>query len=71
MVSYPRTDAHRAASRARALASKPWEHSTGPRTPDGKAASARNPYRGAMRSRLRTVARVLREQRRCVEELRT
>lgn len=29
---------------------EPWKHSTGPRTPEGKAASARRGYKGAQRA---------------------
>jgi hypothetical protein len=43
---------------------KPWELSTGPKTPEGKRRTARNAYNGAMRPRLRELARALREQRR-------
>ena len=32
---------------------KPWEKSTGPRTPEGKAIVSRNAYRGAVWLRLR------------------
>jgi hypothetical protein len=43
--------------RQAALANRPWEHSTGPRTPEGKARAARN-------------ARVLQKGRQSVRELR-
>jgi hypothetical protein len=39
---------------------KPWERSTGPRTSEGKARVARNPYKGGGRARLRILARLLR-----------
>lgn len=39
---------------------KPWEHSTGPRTPEGKAVVAVNAYRGATRPLLRELAKALR-----------
>ena len=42
---------------------KPWEQSTGPRTPEGKAHSQRNGSKPGTRALLRQVARLLREQR--------
>lgn len=51
---------------------KPWEKSTGPRTDEGKARAARNPFKGGHRERLRELARVLnsalRAQRRAIDE---
>ena len=40
---------------------KPWEQSTGPRTAEGKARTARNGYSGGMRMTLRAFARLLRK----------
>jgi len=40
---------------------RPWERSTGPRTPGGKARSARNAYKGGHRNRLRQLIRSLTE----------
>ena len=42
---------------------RPWEQSTGPRSDDGKAVAARNPWKGGVRERLREVANALRAQR--------
>ncbi len=46
---------------------RPWEHSTGPRTAEGKARAARNAYTGGRwrrdRELLTALRRVLREQR--------
>lgn len=39
---------------------KPWERSTGPTTPGGKARVARNAYKGGHRILLRELARLLR-----------
>lgn len=36
------TDAQRAAASVRARKTRPWLHSTGPKTPEGKARSSRN-----------------------------
>jgi hypothetical protein len=40
---------------------KPWERSTRPRTPEGKARVARNAYKGGTRPLIRELARHLRE----------
>jgi hypothetical protein len=45
----------------------PWERSTGPRTQEGKERSSRNAWKGGHRSTLREIARLLREQGRCLE----
>lgn len=46
---------------------RPWERSTGPRSPDGKARTSRNGFKGGHRAMLRALAReldeALREQR--------
>ena len=42
---------------------QPWAQSTGPRTPEGKAAASGNAWRGGHRDMLRELARVLNEQR--------
>ena len=39
---------------------KPWAHSTGPRTVEGKAKVARNADRGGTRAMLRELSRTLR-----------
>jgi hypothetical protein len=43
---------------------KPWERSTGPKTPAGKAIVSRNANKGGTRPLLRELARLLREQQR-------
>ena len=52
---------------------RPWEHSTGPRTADGKARSARNAFKGAHWRRelefFKTARQVLLEHRKILEEL--
>ena len=40
---------------------KPWESSTGPQSPEGKARVRMNGYRGAKRERSRALARVVRD----------
>lgn len=53
---------------------RPWERSTGPRTAEGKARSARNADKGGgwlvQRELLREVGRVLHQQRRDLSEWR-
>jgi hypothetical protein len=58
--SYYRTAKHRRLRAELIQRWKPWEQSTGPRTIEGKATSARNRYRGAERDMLRTLAKLLR-----------
>lgn len=41
---------------------RPWEQSTGVKTPEGKAVSSRNAYKGAERVMLRELAKELRKQ---------
>lgn len=48
---------------------KPWEQSTGPNTPDGKARSARRAWKGGVRGDLRMIARALREQAKALRAL--
>lgn len=40
---------------------KPWERSTGPKTPEGKQRSARRGFKGGQRQLLRELARTLRK----------
>ena len=48
----------------------PGEHSTGPKTPEGKRRSAMRGYKGAVRPGLRALARALREQEQALERIR-
>lgn len=41
---------------------KPWEKSTGPRSPQGKAKVSTNAYKGGTRQMLRELSRLLKEQ---------
>lgn len=41
---------------------RPWERSTGPKTPQGEDKASRNAYKGGTRLLLRELARLLREQ---------
>jgi hypothetical protein len=47
---------------------QPWEHSTGPKTAEGKAIASQNADKGGTRQMLRDMSRVLREQRRALDE---
>lgn len=47
---------------------KPWEKSTGPRTPEGKAKAAKNAYKGGINQELRQLAKLLRESKRIIAE---
>ncbi len=52
---------------------RPWEHSTGPRTVEGKARTARNAYKGGHwrreRELFKTFRQVLREYREVLQKL--
>lgn len=40
---------------------RPWEKSTGPRSEEGKAKVARNPFKGGLRNQMREVSKLVRE----------
>ena len=48
---------------------RPWERSTGPITPEGKAACARNAWKGGHRARLRELVRLVNDEVRASREL--
>ena len=48
---------------------KPWEKSTGPRSPEGKVKVSLNAYKGGYRSKLRALARAMRDQRITLNDL--
>ena len=50
---------------------KPWEKSTGPRSPEGKAKASRNAFKGGIRPLLRMIDRVLCKQQQSLDELST
>lgn len=47
----------------------PWEKSTGAKTIEGKARASLNAYKGAVRPRLRKLAKVLKGQQEVIEEI--
>ena len=49
---------------------RPWDDSTGPKTPQGKAVSSRNAYRGGVRSMLNSMSELVREQGGALDQLR-
>lgn len=61
-MSYYRTPEHRALRTALLRRWKPWEQSTGPKTPDGKAGSAMRGYKGGARELIRQLSQVLHQQ---------
>jgi hypothetical protein len=48
---------------------QPWDKTTGPKTPQGKAKASRNAYKGGTRAMLRELARLLREQRAALKRI--
>ena len=68
-MSYVRTPEHRHSRSGMIHQWRPWERSTGPRTPAGKARASRNGWKGGMRETLRQVGRVLQEQKHQLERL--
>ena len=62
-MSYLRTPEHRRQQAERIRNWKPWEQSTGPRSPEGKAASSQNAWKGGTREILRELARALNRHR--------
>ena len=61
-MSYYRTAEHRKLRAELIRRWKPWETSTGPKSPAGKAKAAQNANRGATREMLRELQRALRSQ---------
>ena len=61
-MSYYRTAEHRRLRAELIHKWKPWEKSTGPKSPAGKAKAAQNANRGATREMLRELQRALRSQ---------
>ena len=60
-MSYYRTPEHRRLRAQLIRKWKPWEKSTGPKTPEGKDRVSRNADKGGARQLLREVAKMLRE----------
>ena len=63
-MSYYRTPEHRKLRAELIRRWKPWEKSTGPKSPEGKARAAMRGYKGGTRAMLRELGRMLRPLRR-------
>ena len=48
---------------------KPWEQSTGPRTPEGKDKVAQNSFKGGTRPQQRRIGAALRKNQQSLDEL--
>lgn len=48
---------------------KPWERSSGPKTEEGKQASAQRGFKSAMSEQMRLVSAVLKEQREALDSM--
>ncbi len=70
-MSYYRTPEHRAKRAELIRRWKPWEKSTGPKSPEGKARSAMRGFKGGTREMLRELARMLREQAEVMREFKS
>jgi hypothetical protein len=68
-MSYYRTPEHRALRAELIRRWKPWEKSTGPKSPEGKAASAMRGNKGGARALMREISRLLREQAKALQRL--
>jgi hypothetical protein len=69
-MSYYRTLEHRARQSTAIQQWRPWEHSTGPKSEEGKARVSRNAYKGGTRAMLRQLARLLRGQAESLKRIR-
>ena len=61
-MSYVRTPEHRALRSALIKQWRPWEHSTGPKSQEGKKTSSERGYKGKTRPLMRELSRVMHEQ---------
>ena len=68
-MSYLRTPEHRARQAEAIRRWKPWEHSTGPKSDEGKATVARNADKGGTRVVLRELRRALRDQAEALQKV--
>lgn len=62
-MSYVRTPEHRALRAELIRSWRPWERSTGPKTPAGKEKAAKRGFQGGTRLEMRAIGRALRAQK--------
>lgn len=62
-MSYVRTPEHRALRAELIRRWKPWEQSTGPKSPEGKKRASMRGFKGATRPLVRELALALNQQR--------
>lgn len=62
-MSYVRTPEHRALRAELIQHWRPWEQSTGPKTPGGKEKAAKRGFKGSTRPLMRELGRALRQQK--------
>ena len=48
---------------------QPWQHSTGAKTPEGKAIASQNAFKGGFRQQLKDLNLLLREQKQVIDNL--
>lgn len=48
---------------------QPWQNSTGARTTEGKAKVSRNAFKGGFRATLKSIASLLREQKKFINHI--
>ena len=48
---------------------QPWNKSTGARTPEGKAVSSKNAYKGGMHAMMRELSALLKEQKESMKQI--
>ena len=65
-MSYIRTPEHKALRAELIKQWRPWEKSTGPKSPEGKEKAAMRGYKGGTRPMIRELAVALREQARAL-----
>ena len=68
-MSYYRTPEHRAMRAELIRRWKPWEKSTGPKSPEGKQRAAMRGYKGAVRPFMRKLAKALKDQSSFIDTL--
>lgn len=68
-MSYVRTTKHRALRSALIRHWKPWEKSTGPKSPEGKERAAMRGLKGRIRPLIRELARAVAQQKMTLDKL--